>query len=252
MKQTQRHHEILALLDEQGFLSTEAFVETFNVSPQTIRRDLNELAKQGLISRHHGGASLYSSTENEAYSTRKVSHQEEKARIAAELVKKIPNGSSLFIDIGTTTEAVATALLNHKDLKVVTNNINVASILMAKEDFTVIIAGGQIRNKDGGIIGEATREFIEQFRMDFGIIGISGIDSDGSLLDFDYSEVKIAQAIIASSRQTLLAADSSKFNRGAMVNLGHISQVDSLFTDEMPAAELVEVIKQHEVELLVC
>lgn len=158
----------------------------------------------------------------------------------------------MFIDIGTTTEAVATALLNHKDLKVVTNNINVASILMPKEDFTVIIAGGQIRNKDGGIIGEATREFIEQFRMDFGIIGISGIDSDGSMLDFDYSEVKIAQAIIASSRQTLLAADSSKFNRGAMVNLGHISQVDSLFTDEVPASNLVDVIKQHDVELVVC
>ncbi|MBD1556350.1 DeoR/GlpR family transcriptional regulator [Vibrio sp. S9_S30] len=252
MKQTQRHHEILALLDEQGFLSTEAFVDTFNVSPQTIRRDLNELAQQGLISRHHGGASLYSSTENEAYSTRKISHQEEKARIATELVKKIPNGASMFIDIGTTTEAVATALLNHKDLKVVTNNINVASILMPKEDFTVIIAGGQIRNKDGGIIGEATREFIEQFRMDFGIISISGIDSDGSMLDFDYSEVKIAQAIIASSRQTLLAADSSKFNRGAMVNLGHISQVDSLFTDELPASDLVDVIKQHDVELVVC
>lgn len=78
MKQTQRHHEILALLDEQGFLSTEAFVDTFNVSPQTIRRDLNELAQQGLISRHHGGASLYSSTENDTYSTRKSAIRKKK------------------------------------------------------------------------------------------------------------------------------------------------------------------------------
>jgi DeoR family glycerol-3-phosphate regulon repressor len=158
----------------------------------------------------------------------------------------------LFIDIGTTTEAVASALLEHRDLKIVTNNINVANILRVKDDFTVIVAGGQIRNKDGGIIGEAAKEFIEQFRLDFGIIGISGIHEDGSLLDFDFSEVRIAQAIIACSGQTILAADSSKFNRGAMVNLGHISQVDALYTDILPPASLVEVIEQNDVDLIVC
>jgi DeoR family glycerol-3-phosphate regulon repressor len=114
------------------------------------------------------------------------------------------------------------------------------------------VAGGQIRNKDGGIIGEAAKEFIEQFRLDFGIIGISGIHEDGSLLDFDFSEVRIAQAIIACSGQTILAADSSKFNRGAMVNLGHISQVDALYTDILPPASLVEVIEQNDVDLIVC
>ena len=252
MKQTQRHHQILTLLAQQGFMSTEAFVETFEVSPQTIRRDLNDLAKQGMISRHHGGASLYSSTENEAYSTRKVHLKDEKSRIANKLVQRIPDGSSLFIDIGTTTEAVATALLNHNDLKIVTNNIHVASILMAKEDFTIVVSGGQIRNKDGGIIGEAAREFIEQFRMDFGILGISAIHPDGSLLEFDYSEVKIAQAIIASSRQSFLAADSSKFGRSAMVNMGNISQIDALFTDANPPEELREKMHEHEVELVVC
>ncbi|MBY6197253.1 DeoR/GlpR family transcriptional regulator [Vibrio hangzhouensis] len=252
MKQTQRHREILAMLSERGFLNTEEFVEVFGVSPQTIRRDLNDLAKQGLVTRHHGGASLHSSTENEAYSARKVSYQDEKNRIARELVKRIPNSSSLFIDIGTTTEAVATALLEHKDLKIVTNNINVANILRVKDDFTVIVAGGQIRNKDGGIIGEAAKEFIEQFRLDYGIIGISGIHEDGSLLDFDFSEVRIAQAIIACSGQTILAADSTKFNRGAMVNLGHISQVDAFYTDEMPPQELVDILEQNEVDLQVC
>ncbi|WP_244357542.1 DeoR/GlpR family transcriptional regulator [Vibrio gelatinilyticus] len=252
MKQTQRHREILSMLAQSGFLTTEEFVDELSVSPQTIRRDLNELANQGVISRHHGGASLHSSTENEAYSTRKIHFQTEKSYIAKQLVKRIPNGSSLFIDIGTTTEAVASALLEHRDLKIVTNNINVANILRVKDDFTVIVAGGQIRNKDGGIIGEAAKEFIEQFRLDFGIIGISGIHEDGSLLDFDFSEVRIAQAIIACSGQTILAADSSKFNRGAMVNLGHISQVDALYTDILPPASLVEVIEQNDVDLIVC
>ncbi|MFA0439247.1 transcriptional regulator [Vibrio sp. 10N.286.49.C2] len=252
MKQTQRHREILAMLTQSGFVNTEEFVEEFKVSPQTIRRDLNDLAKQGLVTRHHGGASLHSSTENEAYSTRKVHYQEEKTRIANALVRRIPNGSSLFIDIGTTTEAVAIALLSHKDLKVVTNNLNVANILRAKDDFTVIVAGGQIRNKDGGIIGEAAKEFIEQFRLDFGILGISGIHEDGSLLDFDFSEVRIAQAIMECSGQTLLAADSTKFNRGAMVNLGHISQVDAFYTDEKPPQELIDIMDQSDVDLIVC
>ncbi|MGL5609511.1 MAG: DeoR/GlpR family transcriptional regulator, partial [Aeromonas veronii] len=201
MKQTQRHLEILDVLTRQGFVSTDDLVTHFDVSPQTIRRDLNDLAEQNKIRRHHGGASLHSSTVNTAYSARKVMQLKEKERIAREVAANIPDGSSLFIDIGTTTEAIARALLDHRELRIVTNNLNVASILTAKDDFTVIIAGGEIRNRDGGIVGEATRDFIGQFRMDYGVIGISGIDNDGSLLDFDYHEVKIAQAIIAHSRQ---------------------------------------------------
>ena len=148
-----------------------------------------------------------------------------KEKIAAQLVRMIPNGASLFINIGTTTETIARALLEHKGLQVVTNNLNVASILGSKEDFSVVIAGGEVRHRDGGVIGETTEEFIKKFRMDFGIIGISGIDLEGSLLDFDYREVRVAQAIIANSRQVILAADHSKFGRNAMVRLGNINPV---------------------------
>ncbi|TNH71512.1 DeoR/GlpR family transcriptional regulator [Aeromonas hydrophila] len=252
MKQTQRHLEILDVLTRQGFVSTEDLVTHFDVSPQTIRRDLNDLAEQNKIRRHHGGASLHSSTVNTAYSARKVMQLKEKERIAREVAANIPDGSSLFIDIGTTTEAIARALLDHRELRIVTNNLNVASILTAKDDFTVIIAGGEIRNRDGGIVGEATRDFIGQFRMDYGVIGISGIDSDGSLLDFDYHEVKIAQAIIAHSRQVFLAADHTKFGRNAMVNLGNLSQIHSLFTDQEPPEKLMRLMSQHQIECHIC
>ena len=192
MKQNERHQEILNLLNQQGFASTEALVDKFKVSPQTIRRDLNELADQNKIIRHHGGAALpNSSTSNTAYVARKVMLLDEKERIAAAVAARIPDGASLFIDIGTTTEAIARALLNHKDLRIVTNNLNVATILIENDSFRVIIAGGEIRNRDGGIMGEATRDFIGQFRMDYGIIGISGIDMNGTLLDFDYHEVLV-------------------------------------------------------------
>ena len=102
---------------------------------------------------------------------------------------------------------------------------------MGNKDFKVILAGGEVRNRDGGIVGEATLDFIKQFRLDFGILGISGIDYDGSLLDFDYHEVRVKQAIIENSRSIYLAVDHTKFGRNAMVNLGNISELDMLITD---------------------
>jgi len=249
MTQQQRQALILERITRSGFASIDELVTHFNVTPQTIRRDLNQLADSQKVIRHHGGAGVESSTVNTDYQTRKIMELDAKEKIALELVKMIPNGASLFINIGTTTETIAHALLNHKDLQIVTNNLNVAIILGAKEDFTVVIAGGEVRHRDGGVIGEATEEFIKQFRMDFGIIGISGIDNDGSLLDFDYREVRVAQAIISNSRQVLLAADHSKFGRNAMVRLGNIAQADHFFTDQTPPADINAILEEHKVTL---
>ena len=110
MKQTQRHNGIIELVKQQGYVSTEELVEHFSVSPQTIRRDLNELAEQNLILRHHGGAALPSSSVNTPWHDRKATQTEEKERIARKVAEQIPNGSTLFIDIGTTPEAVAHSL----------------------------------------------------------------------------------------------------------------------------------------------
>ncbi|USH02549.1 DeoR/GlpR family transcriptional regulator [Grimontia kaedaensis] len=231
MKQTLRHQEILDLVRSKGYVSTDDLVAHFDVSPQTIRRDLNELAAENKIRRQHGGATIPSSSVNTAYDARKAMQHEAKNKLAQSLVAHIPDGATLFIDIGTTPEAVARALLNHQDLRIVTNNLNAASILMAKEDFRIIMAGGEVRNRDGGIMGEATLDFISQFRLDFGILGISGIDLDGSLLDFDYHEVRVKQAIMENSRSVMLAVDHTKFGRSAMVNVGDIAQVDMLFTN---------------------
>ncbi len=153
MKQTQRHDAIIDLVRRQGYVSTEELVDHFEVSPQTIRRDLNDLADQNKIQRHHGGAALPSSSENTAWQDRKMMWSAEKARIAQRVASQIPDGATLFIDIGTTPEAVAHALLNHSDLRVVTNNLNVAMLLMGKPDFRVIIAGGEVRTRDGAVMG---------------------------------------------------------------------------------------------------
>ncbi len=245
-----RHQRIIELVSESGFVSIEELAVKFEVTPQTIRRDINKLSAQGLLKRFHGGASVSSSVRNIAYQTRKSLYFEEKVRIAEFTADFIPDDASVFINIGTTTEEVARALAKkRKGLKVITNNLNVASILGINENFEVIIAGGMVRSKDFGITGEATVEFIKQFKVDIGIIGVSGIDSDGSLLDFDYHEVRVAKTIIANSRRIFLITDSSKFGRNAMVRLGELSDIDAIFTDSKPPKEYSQAIADAGVSL---
>ena len=245
-----RHQEILELVKQSGFLSTEELTKVFKVTAQTIRRDINELCEKGFLRRYHGGAGLASSIENVDYSARQVQNHEEKIRIAQLVAQHIPDNASLFINIGTTTEEVAKALKNHKNMRVITNNLNVAALLSSNENFEVILAGGVVR-RDRGVIGESTIDFIKQFKVDFGIIGISGIDQDGTLLDFDYREVRVAQAIIDNARQVFLATDHTKFTRNPMVRLCHISEIDALFTDRQPPEEIQSALDHAKVALFV-
>jgi DeoR family glycerol-3-phosphate regulon repressor len=230
-----RQAGILATVRELGSVSVEALADRFDVTLQTVRRDVTLLADAGLLARFHGGVRLpASTTENIAYRQRQRLNEDAKRAIAQAVAAQVPEGCSLILNIGTTAEAIALALLQHRGLRVITNNLNVAAILSDAPGCEVTVAGGQVRSRDRGIIGETTVEFISQFRVDIGVIGISGIESDGSLRDFDVREVKVAQAIMRASRQVWLAADHSKFDRPAMVALGHLEQVHRLFTDQPP------------------
>jgi len=247
----ERRGRIEQIVRNKGFVTIEHLSREFDITPQTIRRDINALSRNGHIQRFHGGAGMASSTENVAYNERKILNFKEKQAIAQMVTKQIPDNASLFINIGTTTEAVAQALSRHKRLSIITNNLNVASILSTNENFEVIVAGGIVRHRDGGLIGQATIDFIQQFRVDYGVIGISGIDLDGALLDFDYREVRAARAIIDNSRKVFLVTDHTKFGRNAMVRLGSIHEIDAVFTDQQPPAQLREVMASAEVELFV-
>ena len=230
-----RQAGVLEAVRALGSASVEALAERFGVTLQTVRRDVKLLSDAGLLARFHGGVRLpASTTENIAYRQRQALNDGAKRRIARAVAAQVPEGCSLILNIGTTTEAIARALVRHRGLRVITNNLNVAAILSDNADCEVIVAGGLVRSRDRGIIGETTVEFIGQFRVDIGLIGISGIEADGTLRDFDVREVKVAQAVIRASRQVWLAADHSKFNRPAMVEVGRLAQVDRLFTDIAP------------------
>lgn len=245
----QRRDAIVDLVAQRGFMSVEVLASRFGVTPQTIRRDVNGLYAAGRLSRFHGGAGVASSGRNVGYSARQVLQSEAKRRIARAVAARIPDGASLFLTIGTTTEEVARALCRHRNLRVVTNNLNVANLLIQSGECEVIIAGGLVRNHDGGLVGEATLDLINQFRVDFGIIGISGIDLDGNLLDYDYREARITQAIQRNARRVFLAADHTKFGRPAMVRVGALANVATLFTDADPPPQVAELMRAAGVEL---
>jgi DeoR family glycerol-3-phosphate regulon repressor len=244
MKLSRRQQLLNEYVHQQGYATIDDLADRFGVTPQTIRRDINSLSELGKLTRYHGGAAPPpSSVTNLDYGTRQILNREAKERIGQKVAEFIPDHSSLFINIGTTTEAVAQALIARSDLRVITNNLNVAAMLYQHPGIEVIVAGGVVRTRDGGITGEATIDFIRQFKVDFGIIGISGIEQDGTLLDFDYHEVRVAQAILEQSRRVLLVADHSKFNRNALVRLAGIEAVDVLFTDS-PIPESVRARMQ--------
>jgi DeoR family glycerol-3-phosphate regulon repressor len=247
---TKRQSSILDLLKNNGQVLVDELVDKFGVTPQTIRTDLNDLSKANKIVRVHGGARLMAGRENVEYEARRQIAASQKVLIGRAASKIIPDNASLFINIGTTTEAFSDALIDHKGLMVITNNINVASRLRLFRDNEVIITGGVVRPSDGGIVGEAAVDFIGNFKVDYAIIGSSAIDSDGSLLDFDFREVKVAQAIIKNARHVILLADSTKLGRSAPVRIGHISQVNTFITDIIDDDDFREVCINAEIRVI--
>jgi len=244
-----RQQEILEIARNTGRVLVDDLAERFSVTPQTIRKDLNDLCNQRILTRTHGGAILSSGSENVAYDARRILAQIEKQRIGEHTARLIPNNTSLFVNIGTTTEEVARHLIGHEGLLVITNNIHVAAILTPAPAIDVIIAGGMVRKADGGVVGEAAIEFITQFKMDHAVIGVSAIDDDGSLLDFDYREVLASRAIIKNARNIILVADAMKFTRTAPVRIGHISQVDRFVTDRPPPETIVDICRHNGVTI---
>src|SRR3954447_17149840 len=213
----------------------------FEVSAQTIRKDLNDLCERRSLTRVHGGAIIASGVENLSYEARRFVAADEKRAIGRAAAELIPNGSSLFINIGTTTEEVASALTSHEDLLVITNNLNVAMLLYRHPRIEVIVTGGQVRRADGAVIGSSANKLFEESKVDYAIVGASAIDEEGALLDFDYREVQAAQAIIANARHVMLVADSTKMRRTAPVRIAHLGQIQSFVTDAPLPAGLANI-----------
>lgn len=244
MALTERQNAIVDLIRRHGYQAIEALAERFSVTPQTIRRDVNQLCEARVLRRLHGGAELLSGAENLSYDTRRITHLEGKRRIAEKLRTLVPNRASLFIGIGTTLEQVALALAEHEDLTIVTNNLNAAMALSVNGSHSIVVAGGKLRLPDRDLLGEEAEALFAGYKVDFGVFGVGGIDEDGTLLDFDPAEVRAREALAANCRTRVLVADVTKFGRNATVRGGSIREVDCFVTDRPPPARVAQLLAE--------
>lgn len=245
-----RQNHILNWIREVGEMSIEALAEHYDVSTQTIRKDINSLCEMNLLRRVHGGVKLPSASQNVSFTDRQVINAPAKQATAAAFAATVPEGASLMLGIGTTIEYVAKALVERDDIRVMTNNLNVAGILCGNRNIEVRVSGGAMRHNDRDLVGLETVEFFAAFQADFGVVGTGGLDVELGLMDFQTEEAAVTRAILANSRRRVLVADSSKWGRRALVKVAPLAEIDILCTDELPAFVSPSLLQDNGVRLL--
>lgn len=247
----ERQNQILNWVQQEDALLVEDMVACFNVSSQTIRKDINQLAERHLIRRTHGGIAPVSSTENLPFDHRQFLNGDAKTSIAAKVATLIPDGASVFLGIGTTVEYVAKALILHKNLQVFTNNLTVASILGNYPDIRVRVLAGKLRHQHHDLVGEDTLSGLRQYYFDYGVLGCGGMDEDQGVLDFDPEEAAVSRVLVEQSRYSLLVADQHKWGRKAMARVHPFSAIDWLFSDALSDAQ-TRLLTTHGVQIQLC
>ncbi|BBO70174.1 DeoR family transcriptional regulator [Desulfosarcina alkanivorans] len=249
---SERQAQIAEMVRQQEVVRVDDLARRFRVSTQTIRRDLSVLCERGLARRVHGGVQQMNTPGNVAYAWRQILNIESKQTIAREVARHVPNGVSLAFGIGTTPEIVSKALLNHQQLRIFTNNLNIAVLACTNPTFEVTVAGGRIRNEDRDVIGAGMETLFSAYKLDIGIYGAAGVDDDGTLLDFYEEEVRARQMIRENSRRAYLVLDYTKFGRAAHVRGGKIDEATAIFCDRTPPASIRDMIDLSGTQLIVC
>jgi len=252
MPLSERQAHIADMIRQTDFIRVEDLARQFQVTTQTIRRDLNLLCERGIARRVHGGVQRMNTPGNMAYAWRQVLNHEAKQAIALEVARHVPNGVSVAFSIGTTPEIVSRALLAHTHLKIFTNNLNIAMLACSNPTFEVTVAGGRLRNEDRDVMGNGMEALFEAYKVDIGIHGVAGVDEDGTLLDFYEEEVRARQIIRENSRKTYLVLDHSKFGRAAHVRGGRIDQAAKIFCDRTPPEPILELLRRSGTQLIRC
>lgn len=240
---TERQSAVISIVAGQGFATIDALARHFGVSAQSIRRDIIRLDAAGLLQRFHGGAGVREQAVRLGYAEKRVISAEAKERIGRAAANLVADGAAVFLDVGTTVEAVARALKQRDSLRVFTASLPAAALLAGRAGIDLFVLGGAVRGADGSLAGEATVAAIRRFRFDVAVIGYSGFDEDGALMDFDIEKVAVKQAAMARSRQTIAVGDASKYARSALVRVAPPSALDTLVSDAAPRAPLRKLLE---------
>lgn len=234
---TDRQARIVEIVSQQGFATIENLAREFGVSPQSVRRDIIRLDADGLLQRFHGGVGVCETPVRMGYAEKRTVATDAKRRIGEKAASLIPEGSVVFLDVGTTVEAVAQALGEKRQLRVFTASLAAAGILAGRPGIDLFVLGGAVRGIDGSVVGETTLSMLARFRFDYAVLGFSGIDRDGAPMDYDLEKVAVKQAAIDQSNHVLVVGDSSKFHKSAVVRFA--GETKSLvFVTEAPPPEV--------------
>ncbi|PWC26989.1 DeoR/GlpR family DNA-binding transcription regulator [Teichococcus aestuarii] len=247
-----RQAMIAEMLKTRDFLRVDELAQHFEVTTQTIRRDINGLCEQGVARRRHGGITCPGHCGNMSFRDREVLNRAAKRQIGAAVAREVPDGACISLGIGTTPQIVAECLGRHRGLKIVTNNLPLALAAAQNPEFEVAIAGGTVRTGDLDVCGPAGEELFSAYLVDIAIFGVGGVDADGSLLDYSREEVRIREVMMRHSRRSFLVLDASKFSRAAHVRGGRIEDVSAVFCDAALPPAIRERLAQSGTAVVPC
>lgn len=252
MDPDQRRAAMLELAHAAGELKVEELAQRFEVSRETVRRDLAQLDAQGLLRRVHGGAQASKLSVEAPFAQRLTENAVPKERIARRAAALFEDNETVMIDAGTTTEFFAAALAGAARCTVVTNSIGVAlKVQECGSRIKVYLLGGECHADTKEVVGSITLEQVTRFRADHAVLTIGAIDSSSGVMDFDVEEAMVARAMIAQAQKLTILADHSKFDRVGMAQVCHFEAIDRIVTDRIPSESIMEAIRYHGVELFV-
>jgi DeoR family glycerol-3-phosphate regulon repressor len=246
---SERQARILETVQERGYATIEQLSTMFEVSAQTIRREVIRLDSAGLLQRFHGGAGVSDDSIRLSYRHKQEVAVGPKARIGQAIADLIPDDASVFLDVGTTLESVATALRGRRLGVICTNSMSAAAILGASCLSEVYVTGGLVRGNDGSLVGDTASKALAPISVDYAVIGCSGFAPDGSPTDFDPQKVAVKQTAISNARNAIIAADSSKFGRAALMQIAPLLKFNALVSDRAPLGTLRQNLRDANVEI---
>jgi DeoR/GlpR family transcriptional regulator of sugar metabolism len=255
--QAERRSEILAIVQKKGGITIDQICEHFNVSEMTARRDLQELDREGLLRRvHGGGVNAFGRSYEPPYQSRSQVNIEMKRAIGHKAAQLINDGDSIALDIGTTTFEIACALKNRRNLTVVTASLPIAYELISNQslgkDLRLILTGGIIRAGELSMIGHISENTYSEIHVDKAFIGIGGISLEDGLTEYNLEDSLVKRSLIKTARQIIVVADASKFGRTTFASVCSLSVIDTIVTDPSVAKTMLQSLRQAGIQIVFC
>jgi DeoR/GlpR family transcriptional regulator of sugar metabolism len=252
MLPNQRREKILELIREDGHAKVMDLSRIFKVTEVTIRQDLEKLEKDGDVIREHGGAYLKNIDLNvRNFSLQNQDNMVEKIMIAHKVIELIEDGDTIILDSGSTTTEISKLLNGYKNLTVITNALNIALILGAHSGINVIVTGGEFKAPTLSLTGQKAADFFQNLHVDKLFLATAGIALKSGLTYPGISDICVKRAMIDSSNEIYLVADSSKIGKNSFASLGALSLIDYLITDSKIKPEDIEWLKTYDVKFLI-